>query len=409
MTLEELKALLESGLKELKKHQKDQTEEYKCLDENLKKLNKQQDLSDSGMADLKNKHQIQTEKVAKIDKTLQDIVEKMSQYNKTAQSTMLSLGQLAAKGLKDQSIDVETAQQGVLCKANISLFNKNITSADGSAGALTEPDRRGLIRTPEQPLTIRDLLTTVTTSYGSIEWIRELLYDNQASPQAGEGAPKGRSNITFQKENTPVQTLPHWFGISRQVLSDARGLMSIINNRGVYGLKLKEDLQLLMGDGTGNNLSGLQPNATTFDASLSQPGDTKIDQLRRAIYQAGLSFLPTTGIVLNPKDWMDLELTKTDDNAYLFANPFNATQPRLWGRAVAESYHETIGQFLLGAFSTAATLYDREAVTVRFSESHANFFVENMVALLIEERLALTVEYPNALVTGTLQATPVIR
>ena len=66
----------------------------------------------------------------------------------------------------------------------------------------------------------------------------------------------------------------------------------------------------------------------------------------------------------------------------------------------------TAGEFLLGDFARAATLWDREMATIRVSEHHADFFIENMVAILCEERLALTVERPLGLVTGTLAATP---
>jgi HK97 family phage major capsid protein len=68
---------------------------------------------------------------------------------------------------------------------------------------------------------------------------------------------------------------------------------------------------------------------------------------------------------------------------------------------VVESHAMDAGDFLAGS-AFAATIYDREQVTVRIAEQHAGFFVENMVAVLCEERLALTVERPQALVHGAL-------
>ena len=57
------------------------------------------------------------------------------------------------------------------------------------------------------------------------------------------------------------------------------------------------------------------------------------------------------------------------------------------------------GDFVAGS-AFAATVYDREEVTVRVAEQHADFFIKNMVAVLCEERLAFTVERPAAIVAG---------
>jgi hypothetical protein len=48
----------------------------------------------------------------------------------------------------------------------------------------------------------------------------------------------------------------------------------------------------------------------------------------------------------------------------------------------------------------AAMLWDREDVTVRVAEQHEDFFVKNMVAILVEERVALTVFRTQALIRG---------
>lgn len=404
MTIElEIKQELDKGLKEIKANQEKLTENYKQTDTIIKNIDAESKDNKAALSDLKSKFQDQNKANAEQEKTIKDLVEKQSSFKSRVQQAK-SIGQIASecKGIGQYSGGNMTLADNI----NTSLFSKSVTSGAASAGDIIEPDRVGMIKPKEMPLTIRDLLTTVSTNSNSVEWVKELVFTNNAAPQAGEGATKAESDVTFAKVNTPVQTIAHWIGASKQVVSDARGLQSMIDNKLVYGLKLNEDVQLLNGDGTGNNLSGLVTNATAYDvAGLATSGDTKIDQLRRAIYQAGLSYLPTTAIVLNPLDWMDLELHKTSDDAYLFANPFNQTQQRLWGRPVVESYNQTAGEFLLGAFSMAATLYDREQVSIRVAEQHASFFIQNMVAILCEERIALAVERPDALIEGTLAAT----
>jgi hypothetical protein len=55
------------------------------------------------------------------------------------------------------------------------------------------------------------------------------------------------------------------------------------------------------------------------------------------------------------------------------------------------------GQFLTGAFRMACAIYDRSDVTVQISLEHDDFWVRNLAAFLVEERLALVVYRPAAL------------
>lgn len=373
------------------------------LDSIVKDLGDKAGNTGTEMEGIKKAFQDQVVKTDSIEKTVDDLVEKMVKLP-NAGSVNKSAGDAAV-----ESGNHKNYQGGHMTLANFEgrLFGKDITSVGASAGSTIEPDLRpGIMTEPNRQHVLRDLLVTLTTASNSVEWVRENVFTNNAAPQAGEGAAKAKSDITFEKQNSPVQTIAHWMAASRQVLADSRSLRSFIDDRLIYGLKYAEEDQLLLGDGTGNNLHGLVPQATAFDAGLSQSGDTKIDQLRRAILQVSKAKYMTSAIVLNPEDWCDLELAKTNDNAYLFTNPVNPGEPRLWGKRVVEGLSMTAGQFLLGDFGRAATLWDREMATIRVSEHHADFFIENMVAILCEERLALTVEHPLGLVTGTLAVTP---
>jgi HK97 family phage major capsid protein len=64
----------------------------------------------------------------------------------------------------------------------------------------------------------------------------------------------------------------------------------------------------------------------------------------------------------------------------------------------------TAGTFLTGAFALGAAVWDREDATIRVADEHDDFFVRNMVAILCEERVALTVYRTQAFVKGSLPA-----
>jgi hypothetical protein len=86
-------------------------------------------------------------------------------------------------------------------------------------------------------------------------------------------------------------------------------------------------------------------------------------------------------------DWVEMLLLKDTTGRYLFGDPSAQKAPSVWGRPVVPTNTMTVGNFLTGAFQLSAALWDREQATVRISEHHANFFVQNMVAILGEERV----------------------
>lgn len=74
---------------------------------------------------------------------------------------------------------------------------------------------------------------------------------------------------------------------------------------------------------------------------------------------------------------------------------------RIWGLPVRITTAETENTALVGAFRPMAQVYEREGITVTVSTEHSTFFVENKVAILAEERLALACYRPAAFCTVT--------
>jgi HK97 family phage major capsid protein len=289
-----------------------------------------------------------------------------------------------------------------------SKFNmdvKAVVTSDGaSAGDLIVPQRReGIIAPGLRRLTIRDLLNVVPTSSNAIQYVRETGYTNNADVVAENPTGlKPESNLTFEADQAAVTTIAHWIHASRQVLADIPTLRGYIDGRLRYGLKLKEETQLLKGSGVGLNIDGLYTQARAYaNPGVTVQNETRIDRLRLALLQAEAW---ADGIVISPLDWAAIELQKTDDNAYLFANPRGITTPALWGRNVVPTQSMGGGEFLVGAFGggIAAELHDREDVNVMVATQDDRDFVKNMVKILMEERLALTVYRPEAFVKGTM-------
>jgi len=292
-------------------------------------------------------------------------------------------------------------------KASQSLkgfFTKDLDSTDPKGGYLVSPQTlAGVLTPPQEDLRIRDLLNVQRTTSNAIEYIVETGFTN-ASAVAPEKSLKPQSDLTFDIESATVKTLAHWIPATRQIIQDAPMLRNYVDGRLTYGLALTEEAQILYGDGVGDNMAGIMTNPNVQNVGGVAAADTRIDHLRRAITRTLLAGYPATGIVLHPSDWEDIELQKGTDGHYIWVSVVNGGETRLWRVPVVQSTGMNEGEFLVGAFGLAGQLWDREQANVRISEHHADYFARNMLAILAEERLALTVYRPEAFVRGAFTA-----
>lgn len=297
------------------------------------------------------------------------------------------------------------ARQGQNVGIEVKAITSLTTNADGSAGDAVRPDRiqAPMALLPDRQLTIRNLIAPGQTSSSSIEYVQETGFTNNAGMVA-EGTLKPESTLKLDLKNAPVRKIAHWFLASAEILADAPGLRSMIDNRLRYGLAFVEDVQLLKGDGTGQNLAGIKPQASDYAVPSGLTGyatPSMIDKLRIAQLQVSLALYPADGQVLHPIDWAIIEMMKDGEGRYLIGNPQGTIAPTLWGLPVVPSMAQTVGEFTVGAWKMGAQLFDREQSGVLVSTEDGDNFRRNMVTILAEERLALTVYRPEAFVDGT--------
>ena len=303
--------------------------------------------------------------------------------------------------------------------------------ANSRLGSFGSVQRDAMITQPMRTKRVRDLFPVRTTTAAVIEYFRQLGFTtpiqegygfaagvNSASTVAERNggnsafALKPQSSFSFVGEQAPVRTLAHWEAAHRNVLADEPQLRSIIDNELMYGLRLLEDNQILNGDGIGENLLGVMntPNIQSYawsNGATLPVVDTKADAIRRAATLSFLAYYEPSGVVLHPNDWEDIELTKDSQGQYLIAvSVAMGGEPRVWRMPVIDTPAMAEGTGLVGAFGTAAQLYDREQASIRISEQHSDFFVRNAIVILAEQRLALAVKRPEAFVSIDFDGAP---
>ncbi|WP_287882750.1 MULTISPECIES: phage major capsid protein [Paracoccus] len=355
-----------------------------------------------------------TEKVkGDADQALVQMNELAGQVTELAQKLARSDGGdgSATKSLGEQFVESEgfkswadgRPRQGKADLAVKATITTSTTNAPGSVGAATERTRLpGVVELPRQRLVVRDLISQGRIDNAAIEYIREVGFTNSAAPVA-ETVKKPESDIQMELISTSAKVIAHWMKVSKQALSDVSQLRSHIDNRLLWGLAFKEEQQLLHGDGTGQNLLGIVPQASAYavPAGIPTEGLTVIDTLRIAQLQAALALYPATGHVLNPIDWAVIELTKDEIGRHIIGQPQGDAPASLWRLPVVETPAMTQGKFLTGAFQMGAEVFDLWDSRVEAGFENDDF-TRNLLTLLAEERIALAVYRPEAFIYGDI-------
>ncbi|WP_454684888.1 phage major capsid protein [Ancylobacter moscoviensis] len=313
---------------------------------------------------------------------------------------------LNAPSIRDLSSTFRGKAIVKLAGENAAITSANTTVGAGrSAGTSLVPGQRvgGIFEPYRRELVLRDVIGSARTTSSSVEYVKETGFTNNARPVT-EGTTKPTSDLTFNMYSAPVRTIAHIFKISRQMLDDGPALAAYIGRRGTYGLKQVEEQQLLFGNGAGQNLNGLVPQATAFAPAFTSVAETAFDRINQAISQAEDAEVPVNAIVLNKRDWRKMLGIKDGDERYISGqSPFGLQEPRLWNLPVVATNAMPAGEFLVGAFGEAATIFDRLDVEVAISTENTDDFEKNMATIRVEERLAFAVFRPEAFVTGDLE------
>ena len=288
-----------------------------------------------------------------------------------------------------------------------------ITGVDStSAGAFVVAEQTGLYEPiGRYPTVLRDLISVRQTTSDVVEYVRQTAQVTQAAPTAeanvktvsgatGEiSGEKPQGAMTFERVSETVKTIAVYVGATKRALSDAAQI------RGIIDQELREDLvdcledQLFNGDGVGENFTGLANQAGTLVQAFNTDILTTTRQALTTLLVTGRQ-IPTAW-AFSPTDWETVELLQDDDGRYYWGGPLAQGPPRMWGVPVVQSFHQTAGSAWLANWRKAV-LWDREQATITATDSHDDWFIRNMVAILAEMRAAFGLIRPSAFINVEL-------
>jgi HK97 family phage major capsid protein len=251
---------------------------------------------------------------------------------------------------------------------------------------------------------LRQLVNLAGTASRYVVWIEQANPDPGAAGMTAEGADKTQTDFDLVERSSEVKKVTAYIKVSKEMLADIAFMRGEINMELMELVQLKLDEQILLGDGTGNNLAGIDLNATPWAAGSfagTIPSANNTDVLRVAIAQIAQANFSANYILLNPADAAALELTKDSSGAYTYpVNMVYGAPKTIYGIPVIENNLIPAGDFYVGDF-TRSNLRIREDLNVQVGYVNDDF-TKNLITILCEARAAhfVKVNHYGAFVKG---------
>lgn len=345
------------------------------------------------------------EKVAGFSASLLEIEQKIADSAvRKNDAPFASVGAIVVASAEYKALDLKpgmTPQNGFTLRVEANTLTGQGGSPVENVDTLVQTDRRsGIIPGAFRTLRVRDLIPTVPTTSNAWQFVRELLWTNAAAETA-EGAAKPESTLTFEDATVNIRTIAHFIKASNQILADASALRSYIDNRLRYGVELREETQIVAGNGSGQNISGMTASGN-YTAFTPTSGDNAIDSINRAKYAILAADYVPTGVLMNPADWGAIERLKDGVNGgYLVGDPFGSITPVMWGLPVVATNSMTATKFMVADFATSYEYVERQTTVIDVGYVNEDF-TKNLVTIRAEKRGALATIRPASTRYGDL-------
>jgi len=261
---------------------------------------------------------------------------------------------------------------------------------------------------------IATLFPNIPHSSEDIRYMVETVND-EAAVETAEGALLAEASIEFAETTKPIRKIGATMPVTMEGLEQEAFIRGHVNQRLVQFVQNREDLQLLKGGGTGQDLEGILVVTGTQTQNVSLGGTPTGQDWAEAIHQAATkvaqAFLPATGVLSSADGWQTLRLAKDLDGQYLNAVITEAGIKRVWGLPLVmnENMDDVTGavatdQPFAVVSRQAAGIHRRRGISVTFTDSHADYFARDTILFKATERIGLAVYRPAGIAIVTAVA-----
>lgn len=303
------------------------------------------------------------------------------------------------KAIEDGGLDSykKNGNAELILKADMKI------SSDFTGDVIAPTRVDGVKFDPSKPSHIREIMPIGSTDSDVVRYVKETAYSDGASFKQ-EGATLGQTDFELEAKDANVRKLGTYLRVSEEMMDDYKQLVSYLSARVPSKIMAVEDTQILNGNGSNPNLSGLFTDGTAFSAGSfagAVSNANEFDVLVASMNQLALANYQADYIVLNPTDFHKILLLKDTTNQYLKDQVYAGLQPNFMGVPVILNTACTAGKFLVGNFAMGSQLWVREGISLGIYREDGINVREGFVTIRVKERVALTNYNPNAFVQGT--------
>jgi HK97 family phage major capsid protein len=275
----------------------------------------------------------------------------------------------------------------------------------------------GILETAlRDPNAVIGLFDQIQTDQNAFVYLEETTFTNNAGEiaESGDISSANESALAFTERTESIRKIATFLPVTDELLADVSGIQGYVNSRLTTMMRLRMDNQLLNGNGSAPNLTGVlnKSGINTFDYSSYSGELSRLGQVYQAITEIRKdAFVEPDSVVMHPSDWYQIVTAVTDQAGDATAglaskNPLivaaggfgGDVAARLWGLKVVPSTAVAEGTALVGKFGggDAAQIVTRQGVDLAVSDSHSDFFAKNQLAIRLTMRMGFVVYKPTA-------------
>ena len=291
-------------------------------------------------------------------------------------------------------------------------FEFKTMTIGGQTGDVVGEDNGGLKNIQRGYFDLASMMPQFSLSVDSGEY-RYIVNSSETSAfnAVAEGADASESSVSFTEKSAKPENIRSYFMASREIADDVANFQNFVQQRGVQMLVDQMNGQILLGNGTSPNLSGLllATNRTAFDYTASNTyyqsvdNANEIDCLIVAINNLLELGFNADMVLVNPAQFGKFSLLKDTTGEYLKNNNFRITGSNsalINGVPVYASNKVSDDAFYVADSSKAFGLVRKGGIDLRVTSEGQDLFKKNLVMMELSARINTLVLNKSATILG---------
>jgi HK97 family phage major capsid protein len=256
----------------------------------------------------------------------------------------------------------------------------------------------GIVEPPTRTPVVADLFAQGATESNLVRLVKETVTVKGARARQ-EGEAYSASQIEVAPVDWPVKDIVTLLPVTEDVLMDIPAMSAYLSMRLAKFVQLREEEELLAGDGTGAHLVGLQNlDDRTIAAQGADDIDTAVMKLMAKVFKN--SFLDPQWVLMSPTTWSQYVTLRTNLNGglgqFLAGPPTLAAVRTIWGLPITVSPVVPDDRVFCGN-SAAGMIFRNGGLRVESSTGYGTYFGEGLVAIRGKVRVAFAVFRPQGI------------